>query len=228
MEKKPPITLAYVEDHDSVREGIILLIEKTGQLKVEFETGNGYELLAQLGQTQKLPDVCIIDISMPQMDGFTLVDEIKRRWKEMKILILTAYTDEYFIIKMIRKGANGYLVKGCSSEAIRNAIYDIHESGYYYSEEANSKVFAMVQKKQVKFNDFTKRDLEFMKHCCSDMTYVDIARLMGTTERSVAGYRDKLFSKFGINSRVSLAMLAMRIGVLGLDGSAPINNYTKL
>jgi len=227
MENRPPITLAYVEDHNSVREGIVLLLERTGQLKVEFETGDGRELIAQLSQAAKLPDVCIIDISMPLMDGFTLVDEIKARWKDMKILILTAFDEEYLIIKMIRKGANGYLLKGCSAETLRNAVYDIHESGYYYSEAANSKVFSMVHKKQVKFNDFTKRDLEFMKHCCSAMSYSDIARLMNTTERSVAGYRDKLFSKFGVNSRVSLVMLAMRIGVLGLDGSAPINNYTK-
>lgn len=223
MEDKNPITVAYVEDHLAVRAGIIALIEMNGQIKVEFETGDGYELLTQLDAAKNLPDVCIIDISMPDsMDGFTLIDEIKKRWHEMKILVLTGLIDDYVVIKTIRKGANGYLLKGCSPQAIRNAICDIHETGYYYSETANSKFFDMIHKKKVKFNDFTERDLEFMKYCCSELTYTDIARLMNTTERSIAGYRDKLFFKFGVSSRVTLVMLAMRIGVLDLNGGAPI------
>ncbi len=222
MENNDFITIAYAEDHNSVRQGIVLLVEKSGKIKVEFEAENGKELISQIEQSGKLPDVCMIDISMPVMDGFTLVDEIKKRWKDLKILVLSAYDEEYLIIKMIRKGANGYIFKGCSAESIRQAITDIHETGYHYSTVANNKLFSMVQKKQIKFNDFTSRDLEFLKYCCSDLTYIDIAALMNTTQRSIAGYRSKLFSKFGINSRASLVMLAMQTGLLGLDGNAPI------
>lgn len=221
MEKRETIRVGFADDHNMVRRGIISMLLKLGGVDVVIEAVNGRELVSQMEAAQILPDICILDINMPVMDGFTVLSEIKRRWPAMKILVLTAYFSEIYIIRMMQAGSNGYLLKECDIEEVKSALISIYQDGYYYSECANSTVFHLIQTKAIKSQSFTEHEIEVLKYCCSDLSYSQIAQQMHTTLRSVEGCRDRLFSKLNLNSRVGLVLFAIRFGLVTLD-----TNYT--
>jgi len=221
MEKRETIRIGFADDHNLVRKGIISMLQKLGGVDIVIEAVNGSELVSKMESAHKLPDICILDISMPVMDGFTVLREIKRRWPSMKILVLTAFFSEIYIIRMMQAGANGYLLKECDIEEVKAALMSIYEDGYYYSDCANSTVFHLINTKAIKSQSFTENEIEVLKYCCSDLSYSQIAQKMNTTIRSVEGYRDRLFHKLNLNSRVGLALFAIRFGLVTLD-----MNYT--
>ncbi|MGN6568035.1 MAG: response regulator transcription factor [Flavipsychrobacter sp.] len=221
MEKRETIRIGFADDHNLVRKGIISMLSKLGGVDIVIEAVNGRELISKMEAAQKLPDLCILDISMPVMDGFTVLHEIKRRWPFMKILILTAFFSEIYIIRMMLAGANGYLLKECDIEEVKAAVISIYEEGYYYSECANSTVFHLINTNAIKTQAFTENEIEVLKYCCSDLSYSQIAQQMNTTIRSVEGYRDRLFHKLNVNNRVALVLFAIQFGLVILD-----TNYT--
>jgi DNA-binding NarL/FixJ family response regulator len=221
---KQLVRVAYAEDHVAVRKGIISILQLSGDIEVDIEADNGAEMLRKLMQTRKLPDVCIIDINMPEMDGFSLLLEIKKRWPRMRTLILTLYDNEAYIIKMIRQGANGYLLKTCDPAEIRTALISIHEHGYYYSHTADQRKFDAVLNKEVKPLHLTDAEKEFLKYSCADLSYSEIAVRMNTSLRSVQGYRDRLFKKLNVSNRVALALYAIQEGIVTIEISNHLNN----
>lgn len=211
------VRVAYVDDQETVRLGIQSLLEKTAEVKFTLSVGSGKELLDGLRASSTLPEVCMLDIRMREMDGFLLVDALKREWPKMPILILTSYDVEHYIIRMIRKGINAYLLKDCSPREIVTALFDIRDGGYYHSDHAKDWRFRNANVRELTKSDFTERDIEFLKYCCSEMSYALIAQKMGVTTRSVEGYRDKLFNKYGLSTRVALVFLAMRNNLVPID-----------
>jgi two-component system, NarL family, invasion response regulator UvrY len=224
MEDQQLIHIAYAEDHVSVRKGIVSVLHAMGDIHVDIEADNAVDMLDQLVTAARLPDICMIDINMPQMDGFSLLIEIKKRWPDMRTLILTLFNREPYIIQMIKFGANGYLLKNCDPSEIKRALLSIYHTGYYYSHVANSILFESVLNNEVKLTSFTDAEKEFMKHCCSNLSYDEIAEAMNTTSRSVKGYRDRLFNKLDVNSRVELALYAIQSGIVPLEIPNHINN----
>ncbi len=213
----PEIHIAYADDHTAVRKGIISFLSGLGGIVVDIEANNGKELIKQLEKVKRLPDVCLLDINMPQMDGFETLVEIKKRWQSMKVLILTVHDAELYVIRMIRNGANGYLLKSCDPEEIKKALFTIDTKGVYFSDVISSRFFHAIQNKEIKLPNFTAKEIEVLKYCCTDMSYAQIGEKMGTTSRSVEGYRDSLFKKLKVNSRVSLALYAVRFGYVPLE-----------
>jgi two-component system invasion response regulator UvrY len=118
---------------------------------------------------------------------------------------------------MIMAGARGYLPKSCSPREIETAIVTIHKQGYYHSELADHTVFKAVEKKEIWIPKFTAQEIEVMKYCCTDMSYAEIAEKLGTTTRSVEGHRDSLFKKLEINARITLAFIAIELGIVPLE-----------
>jgi len=211
------IKIAYAEDHTAVRKSIIAYLHELGGVKVIIEAENGKVLIEKLEQSAKLPDVCIIDINMPVMNGFETLAAIRERWKNCKVLILSTYSDEMYVLRMVTAGANGYLDKACNPEEIRRAVMSIHENGNYYTGVYLEKTLERLQdNKMLRPSNFTETEVIFLKYCCSELTYSQIAQQMNCTTKSVEGYRDSLFRKLQVNSRVSLALFAARIGLVFL------------
>ncbi len=217
MRRPTEIHIAYADDHKAVRKGIISFLYGLGGIIVDIEANNGKELIRQMEKADRLPDVCILDINMPQMDGFEALVEIKKRWQYVKVLIVTVHDTELYIMRMIRSGANGYLLKSCDPEEIKKALFTIHNNGVYFSDVITSQFFYAVQNKEIKLPNFTAREIEVLKFCCTDLSYAKIAEKMRTTSRSVEGYRDSLFKKLKVNSRVSLALYAVQFGYVPLE-----------
>jgi two-component system invasion response regulator UvrY len=211
------IHVAYAEDHVSNREGIIELVCRYGGVVFDIEADNGVDLINQLERAHRLPDICIVDIGMPEMGGFDTVEVLKKRWPDIKILVFTAHKTEMYVIRMIMAGVNGYLLKSCHAKEVKDALVAIYNTGIYYSEVFNNRLFMAVLNREMKLPNFTAKEEMVLKLCPSDLTYEEMAEKMHTTSRAVQGYRDSLFRKLEVNSRVMLALYAVQFGLVPLD-----------
>ncbi len=221
MNDKELLRIAYAEDHTVVRKGLVALLNGMSGMHVDIEADNGLDLVAKIEKAKTLPHVCILDINMPGMNGFDTIQELKKKWPAIKVLVLTVFDIEYYFIRMIMSGANGYMLKSSDPDEIRKALFAIHENGMYYSDAGTRSYIQAILNKEIKLPNLTATEVIVLKHCCGDLSYSEIAAQMGTTSRSVEGYRDSLFKKLNVNSRVSLAMFAVQFGI------APVDIYTS-
>jgi two-component system, NarL family, invasion response regulator UvrY len=209
------INIALADDHTILRKGVSEILSKFDDLSVIMEANNGKELIAKLHAATTLPDVCIVDINMPEMNGYDTAAEIKKHWPDIKILALSMYDTELNVIKMLRKGANGYVLKDTDPEDLRVAINKVYKDGFYHSELVTGRMLNILHdpdgKMSVELND---RELQFLGFCCTELTYKEIADQMFLSPRTIDGYRENLFKKLNITTRTGLAMYAIKAGVV--------------
>ena len=217
--RKDPITIAYAEDHVAVRRAITTYLDKLGGIEVVAEAGNGKELIEKIESCDIIPDVCLIDLKMPVLNGFETVPILRQKWKDIKILVLSAFEEEPYVVKMIRAGVNGYLSKYCEPEEIKEAILAINDQGRYYSELYLQHIALAAEQDRKQPAKFSERERLFLIHSCSDLTYAEIARKMKCSIKSVEGYRDNLFKKLEVNSRISLVLYAIKSGLVPIENN---------
>lgn len=212
------IKIALADDHTLFRKGVEELIEDFDNMEVLYSVGNGNELIAKLS-SGVLPDICLLDINMPELNGFETAKKIKQLWPSIKILAVSVYDSEFNIIGMLRAGAGGYILKDAHPGALRKAIEGIYEHGFYHSELVTGKILHQIisQPQAVSSAQLNEKEILFLKHCCTEMTYREIADMMGISHRTIDGYRDQLFEKLNIKSRTGLVMYALRTGIAVLD-----------
>jgi two-component system invasion response regulator UvrY len=213
VENRIPIAIA--DDHSVVRKGLIDFIDSWGDFTVVLEAGNGMVLLKNLEKAEQFPELCILDMNMPVMNGYETYKEIKKRWPAFKVLILSVSISEYTAINMINLGANGFLSKGCDPEDIHKALWSIYENGYYYSQLISKKIFDKAKNKSLL--KITCRETEFMNLCCTDMGYKTIADRMGISIRTIESYRDSLYKKLNVKTRMGLMIFALKNGIVQQD-----------
>lgn len=208
-------SIGIVDDHSMVRKGLAALIALFPRYRVIFDTGSGDACVANLKAGQ-VPDILLLDIMMPGMDGYAVASWVKDHQPEMRILALTTMDSETAILRMIRSGARGYLLKDAEPAELKTAFDDVISLGYYYNELVSRKILRNVRELAddvvspsalVKLSD---REAHFLKLACSEKTYAEIAREMFVSERTVDGYRDSLFKKLGVTTRVGLVLYAIR------------------
>src|SRR5260221_3961340 len=217
------IRLAVVDDHQIFRDAIIkYILNKEKEFSVLLEAENGQNLIEKLNK-DNLPDIAIVDVNMPRMNGFETVEWLKSNHPEIKILILTMYNDEDTISKMFKLGANGYLTKNVTSDELIIAIKSIVRKGFYYSDFITEKLVHLLQNenkspKKKKESDLflevwrklTTKEKEFIRFSCTDMTYAQIAHKLHLSPKAIEGYRISLFKKFNSKTRVGLAVKVTR------------------
>ncbi len=210
----PLIHIAIADDHSLMRKGLSDLIDSFGPFKVIIEAADGIELLELLQATEVQPDICILDVNMPRLDGFSTLTEIRKNWPQIRVLALTMYNNDYTIIRMIRNGANGYLLKNCNPIVFRDALLEIFHNGYYDPAPATAAAGAKAANEPSASLTITPKELEFLLLCCSELAYKEIANKMGVSPRTVEDHRDNLFRKLKVNTRSGLVMYAMRAGIV--------------
>ena len=217
---KPGVVL--VDDHVLLRNGLAGLIRSFGQYEVLFEAGGGKDLIRQL-KNHRRPDVILLDINMPEMDGYETACWLKRHNPEIKVLALSMYDTDSAIVRMLKNGAKGYILKDIDPGELRLALESIIEKGYYYSDLVTGKLIHTVshmdepEHRVHHLMSLNERELEFMKLVCTEWTYKEIADRMYLSPRTIDGYRDALFEKLNVKTRVGLAMYAVRNGIVNLD-----------
>lgn len=205
------VKVALVDDHILLRKGLSSLVEKAGFI-VHSEANNGREFIDSLDDS-RLPDIALLDINMPIMDGFDTAKWISRTHPTIKILALSMYDDEISIIKMLKSGAGGYLVKDSNPGDLQIAIDSIISTGYHYNEKVTGLVIRRMHNEHCKSDDFVKlndRETKFLILTCTEMTYKEIADEMNVSPRTVDGYREALFIKLNVKSRVGLVIYAIK------------------
>ncbi|MCB0695940.1 MAG: response regulator transcription factor [Chitinophagaceae bacterium] len=213
------IKIALADDHNLFRKGVEELIEDFDNMEVLYSLPNGQELINRLSSAKVLPDVCLLDINMPQMNGFETAAAIKERWPDIKIIAVSVYDSEFNIIGMLRAGAGGYILKDAQPDALKAAIEGVYNNGFYHSEMVTGKILHQLisQPKEVSSSQLNEKEIQFLKLCCSELTYKEIADEMGISHRTIDGYRDQLFYKLNIKSRTGLVMYALKTGISTLD-----------
>lgn len=211
-----PRQILLVDDHVIVRNGLKELIEKLGDYKVVREYDDGRALLNSF-PFKTDPDLIVLDLNMPDMNGEQVMEEMNARKIGIPVLILTLNDEQTTIIKLFRLGARGYLQKNCSALVLKQALEEIFRCGYYHNEfltlslrHQNQQIKKTEQ--EIVLEKLTAREKEFLKLVCheKEYTYEQIADQMKVQHRTVDGYREALFEKFGIKSKTGLVLFILK------------------
>jgi DNA-binding NarL/FixJ family response regulator len=212
------IKIAIADDYKIFRDGIKVGLLSDDNLEVVLEADNGEDLLAAF--EKNMPDVVIMDLKMPIMDGMEATKIIKKKYSSVKVLVVTMYEDDKFIIHLMENGANGYLLKNADAEEIKKSIYAVHENGYYFNDVVNKallKKLVLKQNFKPSFNqnvEFTERELEVLKLICEEKTAAEIGKEIHLSPRSVEGIRQRLIEKVGVRNTAGLVMFAIKNGII--------------
>lgn len=206
------IHIAIVDDHTLFRQGLTLLLSEYPDIRLAFDAANGLEMKERLASAPE-PDVILMDINMPVMDGFESTQWLKQHHPDIKILALSTFEDDKPIIKMLKNGAGGYLVKESRIADVVQAIRTIHEQGYFLNELISAKMLRSIQDNptpgalQVQLSD---NEVTFLRLCCSELTYKEIAAEMKLSPHTIDNYRQELFDRLAIKSRTGLVLFAIK------------------
>jgi len=211
-------TIVLVDDHVLLRNGLASLVKNLGH-EVLFEADNGQELIKKISP-KSLPDIVLLDINMPEMDGYETAQWIKKNHPDIKILALSMYDNENSIIRMLKNGAKGYILKDSEPTELKAAIEALMNKGYYYSDLVSGKLIHAINKIEDEgtdvhtMNNLNERETDFLKYACTELTYKEIADKMFVSPRTIDGYRDALFEKLHVKTRVGLVMYAIKNGIV--------------
>lgn len=206
----PKYKVAIVDDHDLFAGSLEGLINSFPTFITIYHLRNGRELQKKLAINDDIPDVVLLDINMPVMDGFETAEWLSETHPEIKFLVLTMEDEETNIIKMLRLGAKGYLLKDIQPEILNTALHEVVTKGYYYSKKVSDTLVQSLQPENPKQIELKDNELTFMKLACSEMTYKEIAVIMNLSPKTIDGYRQDLFNKYEIKNRVGLVIFALK------------------
>jgi DNA-binding NarL/FixJ family response regulator len=207
-------TIVIVDDHILIAQALKGIIENFENFEVLYECENGKELQEKFKLKKPIPDVVLLDVSMPIMDGFETAKWLKEKHPEVLIMTLSMQNDDQSVIKMIKSGSNGYLLKNTHPVELEKALNRLLNDGYYYPDWASKIVFTSLGEKNTTTETIklTEREREFLKYTITEMSYKEIAGKMFCSPRTVESYRDSLFEKLELKTRVGLAVFALKNG----------------
>ena len=209
------IQVAIVDDHNLLRKALAKLISSFDNYSVLFEGDSGREIKNKIGQ-HIVPDIILLDVNMPDMDGYETVRWLHKNHPQVKVLALSMFSDENTIIRMLRLGAKGYILKNIEPEELKLALDSIMKKDFYLSDYISGKIISGLHKDLGNPDDevlLSDKEKEFLRLVCSELTYKDIADKMFVSHRTVDNYRNTLFDKLKVRSRVGLVMYAIKHGL---------------
>jgi len=212
------IRVAIADDHILFRAGVKTALSMHRDIRIVAEADNGMQLLNLLKHVN--PDVILLDIQMPIMDGMTTLPEIKRLYPEIKVVMLTMHNDHSMISRLLELGANGYLTKNSDSEVIYEAVKTVFEKEYYINHLTNKALIDVLRGKtarpvatpeEAKLNE---KEITILRMMCEEKSTKEIADLVDLSPRTVEAIRDRLKVKTGAKSVAGLVMYAVKAGII--------------
>ena len=216
------INVALVDDQVLFREGIASLIKNEAGLSLVAEADSGLDFLSALKNMDELPDVLLMDMEMPGMDGMQLNDELRKTFPSVKVIVLSVHAGERLMARMIHAGACGYLLKNCNKDELVNAIRSVFNNGFYItsavlkaiqSPAANAKGITNIQSIPI---DITQREKEVLQLICEEFSNVEIAEKLFISVRTVDGHRNNLLAKTGCHNTAGLVLFAVKYRIFEL------------
>ena len=218
------IKLTITDDQTLFREGLCNLIAKYDFLQIVASTSSGPSLLQELAKMQELPDVALIDMDMPEMNGIELNQALQMQYPAIKVIILSVHNQPMLIAQMIQAGADAYLEKNCESQELLTAINDVHNTGFYINRQVMEAIqkAAHLRKKTIKsihniHLNLTEREKEILNLTCKDFSTVEIGEKLFISTRTVEGHRQNLLIKTGCRNIAGLVLFALKHGIYQLE-----------
>ena len=208
-------SVVVVDDHLLIAEAIAGIVGQFRQYAVLYAAENGQVLQEKMRQPKNVPDIVLLDITMPVMDGFDTARWLTQHHPNILILALSMQDGEEALIKMIRCGAKGYLLKNVRPAELEKALGSLVEKGHYFPDWIAGKVIRSIAAGTPKI-PVNPRELEFLQYAATELTYKEIAEKMCCSPRTIEGYRDGLFERLGLKTRIGLVLFALRSGLIKL------------
>ena len=212
-----PINVVIADDHKMVREGIRQLLEFDGKIKVIGEAGNGLECLELL--KKDLPNVLLLDINMPEMNGLDVLQHIRKNKIKVKVIILTVHNEIEYLLKANDLNVDGYILKDSESEILKNAIYSVNNGENYIQPELIPLLNSTMIHKDIdkeKIDSLTKREIEVLKAISAGLLNKEIAINLGISERTVKNHISNIFKKIDVADRTQAAVFAIKNNIVKL------------
>lgn len=212
------VNIMIADDHSMIREGLKQLLELDGDIKVIAEANNGKDCLEKLNTYH--PDVLLLDINMPEMNGLQVLEILKERKSDIKVLVLTVHNEVEYLLKAVEIGISGYMLKDSNSSELKNAIFSIIEGEDYIQPSLipmlNSKLLEMDSDK-VKLDLLTRREYEVLKLLTEGMFNKEIAMKLNISERTVKNHVSNIFKKIEVTDRTQAAVFAIRCNIVDIN-----------
>lgn len=208
--------IVIVDDHSLFAESLESLINNFSDFDVQYVVNNGQELIDRLSSKEDFPDVVLLDINMPVMNGVQTMYWLKKNQIKLDVLALSMDDTEETIIKMLSYGAKGYLLKDIHPEELEHALNAVISKGFYYTDQVNNSLIKSLNSTEdqidqnIDFIELNDREKTFLELACTEKTYKEIADDMFISPKTVDGYRDSLFKKFGVSNRIGLVLHAFK------------------
>ncbi len=205
--------IAIVDDHTMISKAIESMVNDNPNYKVILNASNGEDFILSLERSNTLPDVVLMDVNMPYKNGIETTEWLTKNHPQINVIALTMEDNEQSIIKMLKAGAKGYLLKDMQPEILFQAIETVLEKGSFYTDMI-TQTLLKIKKDEYSIrntlSDFKDKEIEFIKLSCSELTYKEIADKMNLSPKTIDGYRDSVFTKLHIKSRVGLVLFALK------------------
>ena len=211
------ITIGIADDHQLFLKSLSILVESFKTFTILVDALNGEMLLKKLETLKELPDLILLDVNMPVMDGPATAKIISEKYPRIKLVALSMKDDDTSVINMIRAGCCAYLLKEIHPNELEKALNEVYKTGYYNADISNLRYRRLLTHQKEEELHLTDREREFLKLACSDLTYRQIADKMHLSERTIDGYRESLFQKLSVQSRVGMVLEALRRGLVSLE-----------
>lgn len=204
-------SVVIVDDHTLLSQAIGALVNSFENFETSYLCKNGQELLTKCKNPDHVPDIVLMDVNMPILNGIETTEILKVTHPELHVLALSVEADEVTILKMLRAGAKGYLLKDTQKDILEKALIQVVNEGFYHTNEVTQLLIGSLHKKDNKIS-LKDREVQFLKHACTEMTYKEIAEKMFVSPKTVEGYRDAVYEKLEIKNRIGLVLYAIKAG----------------
>jgi DNA-binding NarL/FixJ family response regulator len=212
-------SIVLVDDHLLIAKAIAGIINSMHDFRVMYEVENGKALIEKFTLKSNIPEIVLLDISMPVMNGFETCLWLKENHPDVLVMALSMQDDDESLLTMVQNGAKGYMLKNTHPTDLEFGLKTLVEDKVYFPQWATSRFLNNMvnghkqgSKPDLKNLTLSEREEEFMKYLCSELTYKEIAEKMFCSPRTIDGYRDSLFEKFNVHTRVGLALISVKLG----------------
>jgi DNA-binding NarL/FixJ family response regulator len=212
------IKIAVVDDHTLFRKGLVELLCLFPDLRVVIQAPNGEKFLQELEKADEIPDICLLDVNMPGLNGYKTMSIIAEKWTDLKVLAVSMHDNEYATIRMLRNGAHGYILKTAEPDELHEAIITIYKKGYYLTDDVSGRFMKHLHDDpdDIQLLQLNDKDIECLNYLASDCGIKEIAEKMGMKTRTLEKHIETLGRKLQVKTRIGMVMFAIKSGIVSI------------